>query len=82
MNISSVYGKNNFNETYFYFYNQIIEIDIYFKDLEAEKLKKQMDAVIEFYKKTNSLKEASKFAGVSYDTVKYWYEWRSRGFGE
>ncbi len=41
-----------------------------------------MDNVIEAYKKTNSLKEASKMVNVSYDTVKYWYVWGSRGFGE
>lgn len=76
------WGKNNFNETYSYFYNQIIEINNYFKDLEVQKLKKQMDDVIEAYKKTNSLKEAAKIANVSYDTVQYWYEWGSRGFGE
>ena len=76
------WGKNNFNETYSYFYNQIIEIDNQFMDLEAQKLKKQMDSVIEAYKKTNSLKEASKIASVSYDTVQYWYEWGSRGFGK
>lgn len=76
------WGKNNFNETYAYFYRQILEIDDYFKNLEAEKLKKKMDAVIEEFKKTNSLKEASKKANVSYDTVQYWYEWGFRGFGE
>ena len=76
------WGKGNFNETYSYFYNQIIETDDYFKDLETLKLKKQMDSVIEAYKKTNSLKEASKIADVSYDTVQYWYEWGSKGFGE
>lgn len=76
------WGKNDFNPTYSYFYNQIIEIDNYFKDLEVQNLKKQMDEVIEAYKKTNSLKEASKMANVSYDTIQYWYEWGSRGFGE
>ena len=75
------WGKNGFNETYSYFYTQIIEIDNYFKDLEAQKLKKQMDSVIEAYKKTNSLEKASKMADVSYDTVQYWYEWGSKGFG-
>ncbi len=75
------WGKNGFNETYSYFYTQIIEIDNYFKDLEAQKLKKQMDSVIEAYKKTNSLEKASKIADVSYDTVQYWYEWGSKGFG-
>ena len=75
------WGKNGFNETYPYFYTQIIEIDNYFKDLEAQKLKKQMDSVIEAYMKTNSLEKASKMADVSYDTVQYWYEWGSKGFG-
>ena len=76
------WGKGNFNETYSYFYNQKIKIDDYFKDLEAQKLKKQMDNVIDAYKKTNSLKEAAKIANVDYNTVEYWYEWGSRGFGE
>ncbi|WP_298523724.1 hypothetical protein [uncultured Methanobrevibacter sp.] len=76
------WGKNNFNETYSYFYNKITEIDNYFKDLKAQKLKKQMDDVIEAYRKTNSLDKAAKMANVSYDTVQYWYEWGSRGFGE
>ena len=76
------WGKNNFNETYSYFYNQITEINNYFKDLEAQKLKKQMDDVVEAYKKTNSLEKAAKMANVSYDTVQYWYEWGSKGFGE
>lgn len=75
------WGKNNFNDTYSYFYTQILEIDDYFKDLEAQKLKKQMDNVIAAFKKTNSLKKASEIANVSYDTVQYWYEWGSRGFG-
>lgn len=76
------WGKNNFNETYAYFYTQILEIDNYFKKLEGEKLKKQMDSVVEAYKKTNSLKEACKLADVSYDTVQYWCKWGSMGFGE
>lgn len=76
------WGKGNFNETYSYFYTQILEIDSHFKNLEAEKLKGEMDRVIEAYRKTNSLKRASELAGVSYDTVQYWYEWGSRGFGE
>ncbi|MBQ8017224.1 MAG: hypothetical protein IJ258_03870 [Methanobrevibacter sp.] len=76
------WGKSNFNETYSYFYTQILEIDDYFKNMEALKLKGQMDSVIEAYKRTNSLKEASRIAGVSYDTVQYWQEWGSRGFGE
>lgn len=76
------WGKSKFNETYSHFYNGIIEIDNYFKDLEAQKLKNQMDDVIEAYRKTKSLKEAAKIAHVNYDTVQYWYEWGSRGFGE
>ncbi|WP_405287004.1 hypothetical protein [Methanobrevibacter sp.] len=76
------WGKKNFNETYSYFYTQILEIDNYFKKLESQKLKEQMDNVIEAYKKTNSLKEASKRANVSYDTVQYWYEWGFKGFGK
>lgn len=40
-----------------------------------------MDDVVDAYRKTDSLKEASRMAGVSYDTVMYWYEWGSRGFG-
>lgn len=75
------WGKNNFNETYFYFYTQIVEIDNQFNDAEALKLKKQMDDVIDAYKKTRSLKEASKITNVSYDKVMYWYEWGSKGFG-
>lgn len=76
------WGKNDFNETYAYFYQKIIEIDEHFNDLESQKLKKQMDKVIDAYRKTNSLKEASRIANVSYDTVEYWYSWGSRGFGE
>ena len=76
------WGKNDFNETYFYFYTQITEIDNYFKDLETQKLKRQMDSVIDAYKKTNSLKEASRIANVSWDTVEYWYDWGSKGFGK
>ncbi len=76
------WDKNGFNETYSYFYNKIIEIDNHFKDLEAQKLKRQMDSVVEAYKKTNSLRDASRIANVSYDTVQYWYEWGSRGFGK
>lgn len=76
------WGKNDFTENSTYFYTKIKEIDDYFKDVEFQKLKKQMDDVIEAYKKTDSLKEASKIAGVSYNTVQYWYEWGSKGFGE
>lgn len=76
------WGKNDFNETYSYFHTKIIEIDNSFKDAEVQKLKKQMDSVIEAYKKTNSLNEASKIANVSYDAVMYWYEWGSKGFGK
>lgn len=76
------WGKNDFSETYSYFYEKISEIDEYFRDLESQKLKNQMDSVIEAYKKTDSLEKSSKLVGVSYDTVKYWYEWGSRGFGK
>lgn len=76
------WGDNNFNETYSYFYTQKIKIDNYFKELEAQKLRDEMDCVIKAYKKTGSLKEASEIADVSYDTVTYWYEWGSRGFGD
>ena len=31
------WGKNDFNQTYSYFYNQIIEIDNYFKDFGSSK---------------------------------------------
>jgi hypothetical protein len=76
------WGRNDFNETYSYFYNEIIRIDNHFKDLEAQKLKEQMDRVVDAYRKTGSLRQASRIADVSYDTVQYWYEWGSRGFGE
>ncbi len=76
------WGRNAFNETSAYFYNKIAEIDNEFKKQEAQKLKDDMDRVIEAYRKTNSLKDASRIAGVSYDTVMYWHEWGSRGFGE
>ena len=76
------WGRNNFNETYSHFYTKIIEIDNHFKNLEAQKLKNQMDSIITAYQKTNSLKKASEMADVSYDTVQYWYEWGSRGFGK
>lgn len=76
------WGRKDFNETYSYFYNEIIRIDNLFKDLEAQKLKEQMDRVVDAYRKTGSLRQASRIADVSYDTVQYWYEWGSRGFGE
>ena len=76
------WGKNDLSKNYAYFYTQIIELDNKFKEMEAEKLKKQMDSVAEAFEKTKSLKKASEIAGVSYDTVKYWYEWGSKGFGE
>ncbi|MDO5859876.1 hypothetical protein [Methanobrevibacter sp.] len=75
------WGKKNFNETYAYFYTRICEIDNDLKRQETERLKSTMDSVVEAYRKTNSLKEASEIAGVSYDTVMYLYEWGSRGFG-
>lgn len=76
------WGKNTFNETSTYFYNKIIEIDNEFKEREARELKDQMDRVIEAYRKTKSLEKSSKMAKVSPDTVMYWHEWGSRGFGE
>ncbi len=76
------WGKGDFNETYSYFYTKITEIDNQLNDKKVQKLKKQMDDVIEAYRKTDSLKEASKIADVSHDTVQYWYEWGSKGFGE
>ena len=76
------WGKDPFNETYSYFYNAIIEIDNYFNELKSLELKRQMDSVVEPYKKTYSLKDAAKIAKVNPDTVEYWYEWGSRGFGE
>lgn len=75
------WGKNGFNDTYSYFYEKVREIDDYFKVMESERLKMQMDSVAEAYGKTGSLEKASEIAGVSYDTVQYWYEWGSRGFG-
>ena len=41
-----------------------------------------MSEIVDAYLKTHSLKEASKIANVSYDTVEYWYKWGSMGFGE
>ena len=76
------WGKNDYDETYSYFYSKILEADDYFKNLEALKLKKQMDDVIDAFKITDSPEKASQIAQVSYDTVRYWYEWGSRGFGE
>ena len=76
------WGENNFSETYTHFYNQILEIDNHFKTQKALQLKADMDNVIDAYKKTKSLKKASKMADVSYDTVQYWYKWGSMGFGE
>ncbi len=75
------WGKNDFNDTYTYFHSKILEIDDHFRQLEAQRLKSQMDSVLEAYEKTGSLKEASAIADVSYDTVQYWNEWGSRGFG-
>lgn len=76
------WGKSGFNETYSYFHDKICEIDEDFRDLEKQKLIRQMDEVVEAYRKTGSLKKASEMANVSYDTVMYWHEWGSRGFGE
>ena len=52
------------------------------KDLEAQKLKDDMDRVADAYSKTGSLKRAAEIAHVSSDTVEYWYDWGMRGFGE
>lgn len=76
------WGKNTYNETYSYFYNEKTEIDNHFRDLKSRELKRQMDRVVDAYKKTHSLKQASRIANVNPDTVEYWYEWGSRGFGE
>ena len=75
------WGRDNINDTYSYFFNEIAEIDSYFRDLETRKLTEEMDRVIEAYRKTHSLNEAAKIADVNPDTVSYWYEWGSRGFG-
>lgn len=77
------WGKNGFDENSKYFYDEIKRIDDENKKLfEKENVINQMDRVIENYKKTESLEQASKMADVSYDTVKYWYEWGRNGFGE
>lgn len=76
------WGRDNFSETYSYFYNRVVEIDESFRDLEAKRLMERMDSVIDAFERTGSLKEASRIAGVSWDTVQYWHEWGSMGFGE
>lgn len=77
------WGKNGFDENSKYFYDEIKRIDDENKKLfEKESIINQMDRVIENYKNTASLEQASKMANVSYDTVKYWYEWGKNGFGE
>ena len=76
------WGKNDFNETYSNFFREILKIDQHFRDLESQNLKNDMDCVIKAYKKTGSLEKASHIAGVSHDTVMYWYEWGCRGFGD
>ena len=76
------WGRNAFSEVYSDFYNRIIEIDDYFKDLESQELKMQMDKVIEAYAETHNLLKASEMANVSYDTVQYWHDWGKMGFGE
>ena len=75
------WGKKDFNEACSYFYNRTLEIDEDLRNAEAESLKADMDRVIGEYVKTHSLEMASKQAGVSHDTVRYWYEWGSKGFG-
>ena len=54
------WGKNNYEEIYSYFYKEIQKIDAYQKDLEREKTRKQMDRVIEIYKKPNPLKRRQR----------------------
>lgn len=76
------WGKNDYDESYSYFFKEIQKIDAHQKDLEREKTRKQMDRVIEIYRKTESLKKAAKVARVNYDTVQYWYDWGRMGFGE
>lgn len=76
------WGKNDYDESYSYFFKEIQKIDAHQKDLEREKTRKQMDRVIEIYRKTESLKKAAKVARVNYGTVQYWYDWGRRGFGE
>ena len=77
------WGKNGFDENSKYFYDEIKKIDAENRNLfEKENIINQMDRVIENYKNTESLEQASKMANVSYDTVKYWYEWGKNGFGE
>ena len=77
------WGKKGFDENSKYFYDEIKRIDAENRNLfEKENIIIQMDRVIENYKNTESLEQASKMANVSYDTVKYWYEWGKNGFGE
>lgn len=77
------WGKNRFDDNSKYFYDEIKRIDDETKKLfEKESAINQMDRVIENYKTTKSLEQASKMAEISYDTVKYWYEWGKNGFGE
>ena len=77
------WGKNGFDSNSKYFYDEIKKIDDENKkSFEKENIINQMDRVIENYKNTESLEQASKMANVSYDTVKYWYEWGRNGFGE
>lgn len=77
------WGKNGFDENSKYFYDEIKKIDAENRNLfEKENIINQMDRVIENYKNTESLEQASKIANVSYDSVKYWYEWGRNGFGE
>ena len=76
------WGKNTYNKTSVYFFNKVNEIDDDFKKQDALKLKTEMDSVIREYKKSKSLKEACRSAGVSYDTAQYWFSWGRNGFGE
>jgi len=76
------WGRNDYGEVYSYFYEKKTETDEYFRQMDSDELKMRMDRVIEAYRKTKSLKDASQSAGVSHDEALYWYEWGSRGFGE
>ena len=40
------WGRNDFNQTYSYFYSEILKIDEHFRNLESQKLKDDMNRVI------------------------------------
>lgn len=79
---SGMSGERKVSMRHQHISTQRLLIDDYFKEQEFLKLKEQMDRVIEAYKKTYSLEKASRIANVRYDTVQYWYDWGSKGFGE